>query len=54
MLLAYWIAAVLAGLIGLAIGRKYTETPNTTNLALGLFFLVACACLVYMAMTTKA
>jgi hypothetical protein len=54
MLLVYWIAAALTGLIGFAIGRKYTETPNLMNLALGLIFLAASACMVYMAMTTKA
>lgn len=54
MLLAYWIAAVVAGLIGIVQGLKYTQTPNRTNLFLGSLFLLTSGCLVYLALTTKA
>jgi hypothetical protein len=54
MLLVYWIAAIIAGLIGAVQGLKYAQTPNRTNLALGVLFLIASGCLVYLAMTTSA
>jgi hypothetical protein len=54
MLLAYWIAAVITGLIGVVQGMKYTQTPTIIGLLLSLFFLIGSAGLVYMALTTKA
>jgi hypothetical protein len=54
MLLAYWIAAVITGLIGLVQGMKYTQTPTRTSLLFGLVFLLASGGLVYLALTTKA
>jgi hypothetical protein len=52
--LVYWISAVVTGLIGSIQAFRYTQTPNRTNLALGSIFLLACGCLVYLGLTTKA
>ena len=53
MVVIYWIAAVVSGLIGAFQALKYTQTPNRTNLSLGLVFLLACGVLVYLGLMTK-